>query len=501
MIRSLSAFFALDKTVVARPRVVALLSLLLFLWAGHVRGQEWSDPEMVSLPGVEEDTAEVPPMDADLPEATVQTYDFNVVDEPLQSETVDGEKLPEEPGEESESIPTEEPPPAISPLQDFAVDSAAAALDRTALGFGSGPAGFSGFLQEVPANLYGPIDFEGALSGGVIAGKETGEARKGEGEWKPGTRFSGLLGGVIGYPTTGRYLRVMYAGSIQTGGDEEEGTKYDQALSLEGYYGFARLKLRTDATFAYSNSLNRDVGRPVDQTLFGLGLEASYPLSLKTSLGLLLDGESSRYGTGINSTQFSGSIFVDRWISVKTSVGVELTGGTLQVDEQDSQVFEQINLRLSYVPTAKCTLSGSFGYEWRQIGNTRSGTPVFAGALSYAIRPTTTIALSASRSVANSASTSDTNYTSSTIRGSVSQKLGLKATASLSLGYQNAIYDSVDDPRSISREDNLVFIRPSLAYRITSFLSISLYYSYGENYSDDRPFTTQEGGINATYKF
>jgi hypothetical protein len=408
---------------------------------------------------------------------------------------------------EEESLPAAPPSPlparSTTELLGVVSDRGAAALDSTGSGFGHGLSSFGPFFSAASQAVHGGgrFAFKASVHVGEFAEKESGDSTQTQRGWEFGTRLAGTLGATLGFPKTGRFLEVQYAGSLQLGGRGQSDGKLDQALALTGHYDFAKLKLLLNADYSHATGPDRDVGQVVDRDLVALSLNSFYPLSLKSSLDLTLSDSSSQYQGGISSDELRAALFFNRQASVKTRLGVGGTVGSLEVDQGAHQTFEQLNLRVAYVPSRKITLAAMVGYEWRQIDGTTSATPVFDGSVSYAIRPTTTLSLGATRAVRNSAAQAQTNYVSSTVQVSASQKIGPKVVTSLSLGYQNATYDSVDGSESASREDNYFFARPDLRFLVTQAFSLSLFYSYGENRSTERSFQTQQVSLSGTYSF
>lgn len=400
--------------------------------------------------------------------------------------------------------PDRQAPPtfrAVATPAEIVADHGAAAFDPTAAGFGRGLPGGTFTANPNPPIQVGPFAFKGSAGVSLLAEKESGDGERAQG-WRAGTRLFGTLNASVGQPSMNRYLELQYAGSYQIGGRAEYDGTFDQAVALTGHYDFAQLKLRLTGDYSHTTGPDRDVGLTTSRDLVALRLDATYPVSLLSSLNWNLGESTSDYAHDISSTEVRTSLFFDRQISVKTRLGLGGTFGTLQVEEGDNQTFEQVNLRGTYVPTnTKFSLAATVGYEFRQVGGTDTGTPVFDGSVAYAVRPTTRLSLAAGRSVTDSAVAAQTNYVSSTVRLSLTQKINARFVTSLSLGYQNADYRFAEGATARGREDDFVFVRPDLTWLAKDFFSVFLLYSYGENFSDQRGFQTQEVSLGARGSF
>lgn len=396
---------------------------------------------------------------------------------------------------------------SIDDLSYFVSDRGAAAFDRTGPRFGRA---FSSWRLPYQGGLVPPdgrmLAFRGSVSVSETAEKGAENPQSGASEkWKMNTLLSGTIEATLGRPSTGRFLELQYAAALRLGNDGENESDasgaVDQALTLTGHCDFAKLKLLMAADYSHSTGPDRDIGESTDRDSTSVRLISSYPLSMKTSLGLTLGETSSQYQAGINSNDLTAALTLNRQISQKTNIGIGGTAGLSTVEAQDDQTFQQVNIYVNYVPTLKLSFAGSVGYERRQVGNTNSSTPIFDGSVSFLVNPRTTFTLGATQSVSNSAAQAETNYTSTTIRASVSERFGDRVTTSLALGYQKASYNSVDGTDGASREDDYFFAFLATTFQVTSTFSMSLSYSYGDNRSNERAFQTQTVNLSGTYSF
>lgn len=380
------------------------------------------------------------------------------------------------------------------------LDRGAGSLDVTAsirerVGLGSS------FNEEAAVFHVGRFRLRGSISAGVVAESESGLGGAEKPGWEAGTQFGLSLSGAVGGDGGRGFLGVDYAASWQVGGRPSSSGTMDQILSVNGHYGFAKLDLSVRAAYSHLTGPDRDFGESTDRDVTSVDLTAAYPLSEKTNLELTLSGADSAFGGGIDSEELSGTLFLNRKISAKTQIALGATVGILEVTDSERQTFQQVNFRVQYALSSKVAFSSTVGYEFRAIGGRSSATPVFSGGVSYAITPRMHFNLEASRAVTNSATERQTNYVSTTVSGMLSQQVGAKLSVGISVGVQNAEYDSTTNNGTLARTDNLLFFRPNLQLRLTRNFSVSLYYSYAKNDSNIRSFVTQQAGLSGVYTF
>ncbi|MEO8350742.1 MAG: outer membrane beta-barrel protein [Chthoniobacteraceae bacterium] len=366
---------------------------------------------------------------------------------------------------------------------------------------GAQGSGLLGRARKPRINLR-PLAIDGSVTFSGIAEKGGSSSSSNSNSWEPSFRVSPSITAVLGPADYGRYLALDYALSTGWGKGTSQDGKFDQAFSGEAFYAFSKLQLSLVGDFSRSSGIDRDVGGNANRDSYAAAFSASYPLSAKTSLAWTTSGTVDNVEGGINSTGLNTGLTLSRQFTFKSRLGISASVGSLSTDDAaDDQIYEQINLLWSYLATPKLSFAWSVGYQFRQIGSETSGTPIFSGSIAYQVRERTSVGLAAARTISNSASQSQTNYTSNTVALSISQQIGDRAAANLAIGYQGAAYDSTTTGESTGRNDHYYYVRPSLAFRVAQRLSLSVYYSYGKNQSDESPFATQQVGINATVPF
>lgn len=346
----------------------------------------------------------------------------------------------------------------------------------------------------------GPVDLAASLTVSGMS-ESGGRSSSGDGGWSFSTAVSPSIEGQIGVQEVGRYVSFGYDVSRIFGGDEERDGNFDQSLSVEAHYDFARLKLGLLGDYQSSTGPDRDTGGSAERNTTNVSFTASLPLSLKTSVSAELEFTSNQYAEGISSENYSAAFFANRQLSIKSNVGLGVTLGKLDVQDAPGQTFQQINLRGSFAPTQKLSLSGMIGLEFRQTEDKDLVRPVFELSAVYALRPQTQFGLEASRGSSSSAATSGSNFESTTVSFSVSQQIGTRIRANLSVGMQSSAYETVSGTGDDEREDFYFYVQPRVSYRLNEHFTVSVFYSYTRNDSDQAGFDQQQVGLNATYLF
>ena len=346
----------------------------------------------------------------------------------------------------------------------------------------------------------GPLALHPILSIGLNYGSTSGKGTVGE---------SGFYGSVspafsltLGEPATGRTLTGQYTGSLTFGDTDGNRVRYDQALFLSGALNFVKLNLGFSLDFSELTSSDRDFGgQAVDREIIGLSLTGSYIFSEKTNLSASMQVPIRLYSRGDSSEGVSGNVFANYIYSPLTTFGLGVTLGTVGVQQNAYQVYEQILARLTYIATQKLNFNGTAGFEFRQADSREENNPVFGLGVVLTIREGTTLSLNAERRVVNSAADIGTNYTDTTVTISLGQRLGQFFELTLTTGYENSVYQGVTSGVSSNRNDNQLILQGSLSYRFKERWLISEIISYSQDFSNQNSFQSFQNSLQLTYVF
>jgi hypothetical protein len=372
-------------------------------------------------------------------------------------------------------------------------------------------------------------------------------------------------------------LAPQSVGQGSGSGSQSGDRTLDQSLSLGGTFllpPIPRVEFNFGFNFATLSGTNRDVGGNAERTLMTLSLGAAYEYTRKTSFDLGFSVPLRQFTGGVSSSGPTLTLGVSNQVTKKTQLGLELSAGILTtevledpetttnqedestpasepVDEEQpsgenanlvdqplqmgqegmTQVFQRLMLHVTTTPTKVLSLDGTGGVEIREAEGKISIGPTFGLGASWKPGYATRVTLAAESRVFNSATALDTNFTSTAINLTISQRIGYRLTAALTVGYEHAVYESVggeDDgssnPRSSEQESDGGDNNPALAaqggqggqngrvddlYRISLDLSLpitqrwncGLTLSAYKNESDFQAFESYQAILQTSYAF
>jgi len=184
-------------------------------------------------------------------------------------------------------------------------------------------------------------------------------------------------------------------------------TVYDDNINLRTVHPSSDFYTSFEPTVRLSLGEPGTESNNILQFIYAPNVVFFYDLSSKTFLNGGVDYSRNDYANLISSEALSGNLFLNYNYSPKLVVGL---GGTFGYNQTDgatpAQTFEQVNLRASFNPGEKLSLSGSVGFEFRQFEGDTRGTyisPVFQLTASYKPFDGTSISVDGSRRTQNSA--------------------------------------------------------------------------------------------------
>ncbi len=244
---------------------------------------------------------------------------------------------------------------------------------------------------------------------------------------------------------------------------------------------------------------NTDVNGRNGHQIYTTQLSASYDLTGK----LFLSGGGNFYADEyddplVSSRNFGGNIYLNYIYSDKLVVGLGGTGGYNTVSGGgNDQTFEQANIRLSYLATAKISVNATAGAEFRQISNV-SGVeirPVYTLSATYTPFDGTAISLTGSSQTYNSASFAGQDYSETTINFSITQRFLQRFYLGFAAGYTNSSYFSAANGVTATRNDDFFYIDPSVDFNITRYWTFGAYYVHREDSSSFAFFSFKDNQV------
>jgi len=249
-----------------------------------------------------------------------------------------------------------------------------------------------------------------------------------------------------------------------------------------------------------------DVENRVRQDLYYAGVVTHYDFGEKTSWDVNADYSRSEFNGLISSSQVEGQVFFNYQYSPKTQVGIGGGAGDLIVPGNPWQLFEDADVRATYRLSGKVTLIGDAGMQLREFGSGigDTWTPIFSLETAWVPRTGTELDLNARRSVYASAILDDQDYTATSVGVTARQRITDYVDVALGVGYVNSAYSATAPGISAPREDNYYYIRPFVAWKALSWLSIGFYYEYDEDLTSGgvaSSFNRDSGGVDVAILF
>jgi hypothetical protein len=295
-----------------------------------------------------------------------------------------------------------------------------------------------------------------------------------------------------GQPQSFIFGRYALNASFFTDHSDQDSVDHDALIA--GRWEASKLILGFRLSFQTLSGTNIDVGNRVDRTVYGGAITSLYELTEKTSLELNVYNNTNNYDGGIDWSEWVLEDWVNYQVLPKTRISLGTRLGTTDVEGASTQTFEQLVARVSYYATSKLALSLDGGVEWRQFGDDGDDDlfTVFNFTSTYAPFDGTQISANAFRRNSASVSLVNENITSTGVAARVRQRFLHRFFLSVEGGYQNSEYQSVVTGDTSARDDDTVYVKPSVSFDVTKYLSAETAYQYQHNDSSISTFSFRE---------
>lgn len=354
---------------------------------------------------------------------------------------------------------------------------------------------------------WGPFDAHPGLGGGMLYDDNiylsTTTSRQSDLIWIFSPSLLLGLGDYLG----GRenYLTFRYEPNVVIFTDQSQNNSLDHYLDLYGQWRLSKLVLGLRQGYQVTSGANVDAGTRLTQTIYPTRLNANYEVSPKTSLALSL-----QQTVNVNDQYFSYNEWInENWfnyqITGKINLGAGPTFGYRDIQDNPNQTFERLQVRANYAATGKTTVSASVGLEMDQYEGGQNEGPLLIFNLGASYQPfdATALSLQAYRNAQNSIAFAGQNYTTTGFGLTVQQRFYQKYFVTLSGGYDNLSYRSVDASGGPDHDDNYFYIRTGVNWAMTRKWSIGAYYQYRQKDSDltGQNFDNNQMGVQTRYTF
>jgi hypothetical protein len=209
--------------------------------------------------------------------------------------------------------------------------------------------------------------------------------------------------------------------------------------------------------------------------------------------------------TGSDWNSLTGSVAVQYNVSQKLNFTASVNAGHDEISANPNMSHYGPQLRVQWRPTARLSASAGGGYESRTVHGTDGGTthtPVYDASLAYSPTETTTLGVSASRSVTTSYFNDQTSLGESW-SANLGQRLFTRFFLSASYSEGRTTYDPTTRRVTSLRADRYRATNASLSTAILKRGSVSLTAGRSRNLSDRSlfAFASTQYGASFNYRF
>ena len=350
--------------------------------------------------------------------------------------------------------------------------------------------------QEYKFHL-GLVNYQPSLGAGfnyrTSSGNQSSSANGGYFTFLPSVSF------YLGDPAGTRTVNLDYSASAEEPSRNQNA--YNQQITLNSHVEFAKTSFGLGINYSGLSGLNRDVGGNARSNILTVSLTSTYLYSEKSSFDLDFTLPVRQFSGGISSSGATSTFGYNYILSTKTTVGADITLGTLDVNGGSAQHYVDPCLNISYQASSKLSIHANAGIDLRKAGSTSSINPIFGFGVAWEPRVGTSLTLSGERKVQNSASIAGANFTSTSITLSLSQKIARSFTGTISAGFEDAPYYSVQTGVSTNRDDLSCFLQTGISTKFARDWSASLTVSYEDTVSNTNPLRSLQTSLQFTYLF
>jgi hypothetical protein len=301
------------------------------------------------------------------------------------------------------------------------------------------------------------------------------------------------------------YLGIKWLGQPVIYTENAEQNAFNQFAAITLQYRFNKLVARWDTNYSYVKGPNREVSQITTTQQFWNSLAFTYDYSPKTRLLLTFYQSTTLTEDFQDNNQYEIRAGADYQIMPKTRLGGEGVIGILDSTDTPLQYYQQLRLRVSYLPSEKLTFSFNGGLQFIEFDGTDEVKvePVFSLGVSYQPFPATSIGLMGYRNISGSSLEPGQDFAATGFELSIQQRFLQKLVAGVSFGYENDSYFGTTPETPTGRVDNYVYIRPRLTYAFVDWFSASIFYEYRQT-SSNQPgtsFYNNRGGLEFITRF
>ena len=303
----------------------------------------------------------------------------------------------------------------------------------------------------------------------------------------------------------GGFIKVAYRPAGVIYADNNSDNRIDHSLAIAAGWRWKVSKLTYTGVAQKLGDATANTGGQTDRLELQNEIRGAWMPREKISAELAVGGWQTKYDSSalVDSGRIYGEIAVRYAYSPKTELGMAYRAGQLKIEGADSQTIQQVTGSIDWKPREKIHVKIEAGAGFRDSGDDSNVTPVVNGRIDWTPRQGTEFFLTAYQREEVSALNGGQIYQVKGATAGVSQRLGGNWTALLQAGYELATYDPVQSTGALYRKDRIWFVRPSLNYRYSDVIDVSLFFQASDDNSTDDYFGYDEAmtGIELNYKF
>jgi hypothetical protein len=303
----------------------------------------------------------------------------------------------------------------------------------------------------------------------------------------------------------GRHWTADYTPSLKFYSNKAFRDTVDHALSIAGFASATDLTVQLSDGFSHTTDPRIETGRQTARTNNSTALTASYRLSRRTRLVTTLSQNLDFVEDSPNSYVWGIESLVHYQFSQRLDVGAGLGYGYVMVDPGTDMTYVRPTARIGWRPTRKLGFDVHVGAEQRafkQEGADNLNTPTYGASASYQPFETTSISVTANRSVSASYFSNQANENTSWAIN-LSQRLLEHFHLSAGVTHRKTRYIDTFGALAIGRDDESYSYDARLS---TSFLqrgSIATFYRRTRNTSTLSlfSFTSNQVGFEIGFRY
>lgn len=268
----------------------------------------------------------------------------------------------------------------------------------------------------------------------------------------------------------------------------------DHDALLAGRWEMAKLTLGLRLHYQTLSGTDIDVGDRVKRKIYSGAITSLYHLSDKVSLELNVYNSTYDYQNQVDYSEWTLEDWANYQILPKTKISLGTRLGTVDIKTGTTETYEQLVARIAYYASSKLGFSLDGGVEWRQYGDGGGDDlfTVFNFAATYSPFDGTQISGNAFRRNSASVSLINENITSTGLSARLRQRFLHRFYFTVEGGYQNSEYHSIQTGNTAGRNDDRVYLKPSISFDVTKYLSAETAYQFQRNDSSVESSTFQE---------